>query len=357
MASSAVLYFQGFLLGGELLSLGFVLTASAMALWFRDCVIEGTIVPGGTLIYQVKGVFIILVKLLTNLLSFVFITLRQIFSLNYETLIQICYFAAISIFGLIKILFAFFDSLNRTSNIFRSNLNCNIFFSLFLTFITKLYYTLIVVKFYLDFTTSFRPRGQGITSYYIFNINLIINSMLTKLTFIITKILYSVLNYTIPKEKILDILNSFLNNKGLYHLEYTVDPLNGKGRDNFIEQLGFYLAGLLEGEGHIAKPNELSSFRPRLIFTCHKNNISMYVYIQFLLGGIGRFSINEAKPNTLRYIISDNPSIIKIINLIHNKLRTPKNITLNNLIVYLNNKYSLTILPSLIDNSYLGSNS
>jgi cytochrome c oxidase subunit 3 len=43
MACSAVLYFQGFFLGGELLSLGFVLTASAMALWFRDCVIEGTI--------------------------------------------------------------------------------------------------------------------------------------------------------------------------------------------------------------------------------------------------------------------------------------------------------------------------
>lgn len=42
MACSAVMYFQGFFLGGELLSLGFFLTASAMALWFRDCVIEGT---------------------------------------------------------------------------------------------------------------------------------------------------------------------------------------------------------------------------------------------------------------------------------------------------------------------------
>jgi hypothetical protein len=41
MACSAVLYFQGFFLGGELLSLGFFLTGSAMALWFRDCVIEG----------------------------------------------------------------------------------------------------------------------------------------------------------------------------------------------------------------------------------------------------------------------------------------------------------------------------
>ena len=41
MACSAVMYFQGFFLGGELLFLGFVLTTSAMALWFRDCVIEG----------------------------------------------------------------------------------------------------------------------------------------------------------------------------------------------------------------------------------------------------------------------------------------------------------------------------
>lgn len=42
MACSAVMYFQGFYLGGELLFLGFVLTASAMTLWFRDIVLEGT---------------------------------------------------------------------------------------------------------------------------------------------------------------------------------------------------------------------------------------------------------------------------------------------------------------------------
>ena len=35
------MYFQGFYLGGELLFLGFVLTAGAMALWFRDITLEG----------------------------------------------------------------------------------------------------------------------------------------------------------------------------------------------------------------------------------------------------------------------------------------------------------------------------
>jgi cytochrome c oxidase subunit 3 len=42
MTLSSVLYFQGFYLGGEFLFLGFVLTASAMTLWFNDVVIEGT---------------------------------------------------------------------------------------------------------------------------------------------------------------------------------------------------------------------------------------------------------------------------------------------------------------------------
>lgn len=41
MTIGAVLYFQGFYLGGEFLFLGFVLTASAMTLWFNDVIIEG----------------------------------------------------------------------------------------------------------------------------------------------------------------------------------------------------------------------------------------------------------------------------------------------------------------------------
>ena len=42
MAIGAVLYLQGYPYGGSLLSLGFALTGSGMALWFRDIITEGT---------------------------------------------------------------------------------------------------------------------------------------------------------------------------------------------------------------------------------------------------------------------------------------------------------------------------
>jgi cytochrome c oxidase subunit 3 len=40
---AAVLYMHGFVGGGLLLTLGFVLTAFAMTLWFRDIIAEGTL--------------------------------------------------------------------------------------------------------------------------------------------------------------------------------------------------------------------------------------------------------------------------------------------------------------------------
>ena len=42
MTTSAVMYFHGFANGGELLTLGFCLTAGGMILWFRDVITEGT---------------------------------------------------------------------------------------------------------------------------------------------------------------------------------------------------------------------------------------------------------------------------------------------------------------------------
>lgn len=39
---SAVLYFHGFVNGGELLTLGFILVSGGMVLWFRDVIVEGT---------------------------------------------------------------------------------------------------------------------------------------------------------------------------------------------------------------------------------------------------------------------------------------------------------------------------
>jgi hypothetical protein len=73
------------------------------------------------------------------------------------------------------------------------------------------------------------------------------------------------------------------------------------------------------------------------------------------LGGIGRFQLTGN--NTIRYIVGDIKGIVSIINLISNKLRTPKNKRLNDLILFMNEKYRLKIEQSNLDYSNLASNS
>jgi hypothetical protein len=126
------------------------------------------------------------------------------------------------------------------------------------------------------------------------------------------------------------------------------------------DQFGYYLAGLLEGDGHLSLPALGNTtlnrvLNPRIIFTSHINNLGMYAYIQSELGGIGRFQISGNR--TIRYIIGDVKSILLFINLIHGKLRTPKNIRFNELIKFLNLKYSLEITKSLLDTSDFKNNS
>lgn len=64
----------------------------------------------------------------------------------------------------------------------------------------------------------------------------------------------------------------------------------------------------------------------------------MYSFLQSELGNIGRFQ--SSGDNIIRYIIGDMKSIIYIINLIHGKLRTPKNKRFNDLIKFINAKYT-----------------
>jgi hypothetical protein len=126
------------------------------------------------------------------------------------------------------------------------------------------------------------------------------------------------------------------------------------------DQLGYYLAGLLEGDGSISLPaignttlNRVLNLR--IVFTSHINNIGLYADLQSELGGIGRFQLSNK--NTIRYIIGDIEGIKLVINLIHGKLRTPKNKTFNKLIDFINIKYSLNIQESILDTSDLAENS
>lgn len=126
------------------------------------------------------------------------------------------------------------------------------------------------------------------------------------------------------------------------------------------EELGFYIAGLLEGDGHISLPftgNTILNriLNPRIIFTSHINNIKLYAHIQKKLKQIGRFQ-SSSNNNVMRYIIGDKQGIIFLIKLMHGKLRTPKNESFNKLIFFMNKKYNLTIPKSPIDRSSLQSN-
>jgi len=125
------------------------------------------------------------------------------------------------------------------------------------------------------------------------------------------------------------------------------------------EDLGHYLSGLLEANGcielySIDKTSLKRVLNPRIIFTSHKFFLNLYFTIYSKLEYIGRF---QQTGDVLRYIIEDIKEINFLINLIHGKLRTSKNIRLNELIGFLNNKYGTDIDQSPLDSSDLYSNS
>lgn len=163
---------------------------------------------------------------------------------------------------------------------------------------------------------------------------------------------------TILSNNILKIAKAILQDKIKQTLENYV-----KENSNVIknkEYLSYYLAGLLEGDGHISLPSLGKTtlnrvLNPRIIFTSHINNLGLFTYIRSELGNIGGFQ--KTGDNTLRYIIGDRKGILLFINLIHGKLRTPKNIRFNDLIKFMNNKYLLNIPESPLDGSDLNNNS
>jgi hypothetical protein len=157
------------------------------------------------------------------------------------------------------------------------------------------------------------------------------------------------------------LLSEYSSSRAISKQEISTILKNNRHNPHIKEdQFGYYLAGLLEGDGHLSLPflgktvlNRI--LNPRIIFTSHINDIGLYAYIQSRLGGIGRFQL--IGNNKIRYIIGDIKGIVIVINLIKNKLRTPKNSSLNKLIEFINSKYKLNISESFLDKSDLSTNS
>lgn len=135
------------------------------------------------------------------------------------------------------------------------------------------------------------------------------------------------------------------------------DTIESNNKFNEYKDIGSYLAGLLEGDGHIDIQSDDSTSKkvnPRLVFTFHKNNLSMFKQLNEYIGS-GFFKTGLG--NSMRYIVADKQGVIKLINLINGKLRTPKVITFHKLIDKLNLSESLDIYKLPIDISALDNNS
>lgn len=124
-------------------------------------------------------------------------------------------------------------------------------------------------------------------------------------------------------------------------------------------QLGYYLAGLIEGDGNIWTSKTLKSangrvYNPRIVFTFHVNEKPLFKHIKNKFGTGSLYQDNLR--NVCKYSISDKNTLIEVINLINGKFRTPKILYLHKAIDHFNIIHNTTIKKLPLDSSNLGSN-
>jgi LAGLIDADG endonuclease len=123
---------------------------------------------------------------------------------------------------------------------------------------------------------------------------------------------------------------------------------------NFI---GSYLAGLIEGDGHIILSKILDSkgkiSYPYIAITFVNKDLPLINKFIELFGGKLRF---KNKENAIVWRIGAHNELLNLINLINGNLRTPKISQFNDLITWLNKRYHYNIPTYLPDDSDLNNN-
>jgi len=114
-----------------------------------------------------------------------------------------------------------------------------------------------------------------------------------------------------------------------------LNPLNNK-------QLGYYLAGLIEGDGHFSKAQQLV-----LTFSFPDAFLAYY-----LKERLGYGNVRKVKDkNTYLLIVSNKKGMLNVINLINGKLRTEQKVNqvVNNVLNH--TKYADQNIHFTIDSS------
>lgn len=119
-------------------------------------------------------------------------------------------------------------------------------------------------------------------------------------------------------------------------------------------QLGYYLAGLIEGDGSIIlRKGEREKISPKIVFTFNKIEIPMYERLQKILNtGV----IYTEKTGASRYSITNADAVIHVINLVNGKFRTPKIQALYKAIDNLNKWRGANLVKLPLDSSSIDSN-
>lgn len=120
-----------------------------------------------------------------------------------------------------------------------------------------------------------------------------------------------------------------------------------------LSNLGPYLAGLWEGDGHIWMSDKSHApsgkrYTPHFAITFAEVDHPLVLILQFLIGGSIRHKVKEHAYVLTITSISD---LIKIINLINGHLRTPKIHKFNNMILWINNVTGGNIPTHAVDRS------
>lgn len=133
------------------------------------------------------------------------------------------------------------------------------------------------------------------------------------------------------------------------------------GHPSRKDQLGSYLAGLIEGDGHVLIPslNELSKKRssPRVEITFHNSNYPLALKLMETLSCGNVRSLNTQ--NAYRLTIYKPEELVKLVILVDKHLRTPKIEAFNHLIDWLNNNTNNSLskiskdTSSLLNNAWL----